>query len=148
MEWTFDNISGDFGIKDIPADFAFVSLRNMQIQYNKHTSGGNIVFSGEFLSFPPIEGAQEFYDENIRALIKENKLPVYMWAYTNYTTALVIYVDKGEVVAKCVDSSDLPLTIDLTTPLNGFMGDSRVTTAHLPPPILDLICWVRKVVGR
>lgn len=135
MEWTF--VRSNYGRQDliltaIPENCTFIQLVDGDYkQFNYTTSHTNVTVSTSLLCLPQIE-----YDK-AGEIIKKDELPVYLIVYESpayYTQTFFIYVKNGEVVVEHKDEWSFGFTIDLTTPLNGFMGDSRVTTAHLTPP--------------
>ena len=134
MEWTFGNVDSQFGIKNAPIAATVVSNSNYYFYVNSFNAGINTGFGsdGEILTYPQVtkEQAQE--------QLKNNKLPIYFIAinarsYYTRVDSILVYVKNGKVVTDYWNGGN-DFTLDLTTPLNGFMGDSRITTAHLAPP--------------
>lgn len=133
MEWTFGSLDSYFAIKNAPIDFTIVGNSNYSFYADARNAGVNVGFgsNGEILTYPQVtkEQAQE--------QLKNNKLPVYLIAINARSSyyridTILIYVKDGKVVTDYWNGKD-DFTLDLTTPLNGFMGDSRITTAHLTP---------------
>lgn len=134
MEWTFGSVGSQFGIKNAPIDFTVVGNNNYYFYVKSFKASANVGFGadGEILTYSQVtkEQAQE--------QLKNNKLPIYLIAinarsYYARVDSILIYVKNGKVVTDYWNGGS-DFTIDLTTPLNGFMGDSRITTAHLTPP--------------
>lgn len=133
MEWTFGNVNSQFGFKNAPVAATVVGNNNYYFYANSFNAGANVGFGadGEILTYPQVtkEQAQE--------QLKNNKLPIYLIAinarsYYARVDSILVYVKSGKVVTDYWNGGS-DFTIDLTTPLNGFMCDSRITTAHLTP---------------
>lgn len=74
----------------------------------------------------------------------------YGWYVVYNNNPHLIYMNKDkDIVLKKLPFPDEPYEIELYLwELDSWESTCTKTTAHLTPPILDLICWVRKVVGR
>lgn len=118
------------------------------------TNGSNytIYSSRDLVDFTPAEPNSEVtISSSATYITDENKTPIaiariadngestiYCYRYV-YNEKEYMALDRNYSGQTSVPEISLPLFPDSTC---------TKTTAHLTPPILDLICWVRKVVGR